>query len=300
MPEIIPNLWFADEAEQAIDYYTDVFDETSVGETSRYTETLAGQAGLPAGSVLTIDFELEGQRFVALNGGPAFEFNPSISFFVNCPSHEDVDELWAALSEGGSELMPLDEYPFSERYAWIEDAHGLSWQLMFVDEADERSIVPSLMFVDERYGRAEEAIHFYTSAFDDAEIASIARYGPDHPHNEEGTVMFADFTLAGQRFAAMDAGLEHGFTFNEAISFAVECEDQEAIDSFWEALRADGGEEQMCGWLTDRFGVSWQVVPDELDEMLRDDDPERADRVAEAMLAMNKLDVARLRQAFAR
>ncbi len=126
MQKITPNLWFDDEAEEAVERYTAVFENTSIGASNRYDEASAAVSGQPEGSVLTVEFELEGLGFVALNGGPQFEFTPAISFIVNCPTAADVDELWAALSEGGEALMPLDAYPFSDRYGWTTDAYGVA------------------------------------------------------------------------------------------------------------------------------------------------------------------------------
>jgi len=288
--KITPNLWFDSEAEDAAAFYVSVFDDAAIGDVTTYDEASAEVSGKPEGSTLTVAFELEGNQFVALNGGPQFTVNPSISFIVNCPTSDDVDELWSALSD--EVLMPLDTYPFSDRYGWTEDEYGVSWQLILREDASERSIVPSLMFVGERCGRAEEAIELYTSVFADSTVGDVARYGPDQPPDEEGTVMYADFTLAGQLFAAMDSAHTHDFAFNEAISFSVECTDQAEVDAYWSTLTSDGGAPGQCGWLTDRFGVSWQVVPAVLPDLLADG--ESSERVMEAMLGMGKLDVKAL------
>ncbi len=298
--KITPNLWFDGNAEDAVTRYTSLFDDAKIGTTSRYDEASANASGQPEGSVLTVEFTLEGQAFVALNGGPQFPFTPAISFIVNCPTRDEVDGLWAHLSDGGEQLMALDSYPFSDRYGWTTDEFGVSWQLIHVDGIPERNIVPSLTFVGDRCGRAEEAIGFYTSVFDDAAVGDIARYGPNQRPDAEGTVMFADFTLCGQRFAAMDSAREHGFDFNESISFVVDCTTQAEVDYFWEALTADGGEEGQCGWLEDRFGISWQIVPSALPELLQDEDAEKAARVMESMLGMKKLDIGTLEEAYAR
>ncbi|SEW17933.1 VOC family protein [Natrinema salifodinae] len=300
MQKITPNLWFDGDAEDAVNRYTSIFDDSSIGPTSRYDEASAEALGRPVGGVLTINFELESQSFVALNGGPQFEFTPAISFIVNCPTTAAVEELWAQLSRGGEELMPLDSYPFSVRYGWTEDEYGVSWQVIHDGSISERKIVPSLMFVGERCGQAEEAMAYYTSVFDGAEVNDVARYSPDQQPDKEGTVMFADFTLCSQRFAAMDSAREHGFDFTEAISFIVDCADQEEVDYFWESLTADGGEEGQCGWLKDRYGVSWQVVPTVLPELLRDEDTEKAGRATKAMLQMGKIDIQTLEEAHAR
>lgn len=299
MQKITPNLWFDGDAEEAVNRYTNIFDDSSIGIISRYDEASAEASGRPEGSILTIEFELEGQSFLALNGGPQFEFTPAISFIVNCPTTEEVDELWTALSAGGETLISLDSYPFSDRYGWTEDVYGVSWQLLFADDIPERKIVPSLMFVGERCGQAEDAMAFYTSVFDDAEVNDVARYGPNQPPDEEGTVMFADFTLCDQHFAAMDSAQDHDFDFTESVSLLVDCSNQDEVDYYWGELTADGGEEGQCGWLRDRYGVSWQVVPSVLTELQRDGDTEKAGRVTEAMLEMQKLDIEALEEAYA-
>jgi predicted 3-demethylubiquinone-9 3-methyltransferase (glyoxalase superfamily) len=195
--------------------------------------------------------------------------------------------------------MPLDKYPFSERFGWVQDKYGLSWQLILTDpEGDERPfIVPSLMFVGDVAGRAEEAIDHYLSVFKNSKLGTIARYGAGQEPDQEGTVMFADFMLEGQWFAAMDSAHEHQFAFNEAISFLVSCDTQEEIDYYWERLSAVPEDEQ-CGWLRDKFGVSWQISPTALREMLTNGTREQIDRVTQTFLPMRKFDVAELQKAY--
>jgi len=154
------------------------------------------------------------------------------------------------------------------------------------------------MFVGEQCGKAEAAINFYTSVFNNAKIGDIDRYGKGEEPDKEGTIKHAAFTLENQEFAAMDSALKHDFTFNEAISFMVECKTQEEIDYYWEKLSAYGGQEGVCGWLKDKFGVSWQVTPTGLDEMLRDPDKEKVERVTNAFLKMKKFDIRELKKAY--
>lgn len=125
------------------------------------------------------------------------------------------------------------------------------------------------MFVGDRCGQAEAAIEFYTSVFGESAVGDLARYGPNHEPDEEGTVVYGEFSLEGQRFAAMDSTHEHDFAFNEAVSLAVACEAQPAVDSLWERLTSGGGAEAQCGWLRDRYGASRQIVPTVLPELLR-------------------------------
>ena len=297
--KITPNLWFDDQAAEAAEFYVSIFDNTKLGTISRYDAAAAEAAGQPEGSVLTVDFELDGQEFVALNGGPAFSFNPSISFIVNCSTETEINELWEPLSEGGEVLMPLDSYPFSDRYGWTQDRYGVSWQLILADPDGEwrPKFTPSMMFVGNECGNAEAAMDFYTTVFTDTTIGQVARHGPDRDPDEEGTIMYADFQLEERWFAAADSAQNHDFTFNEAISFIIHCETQQEVDHYWETLTADGGTEGECGWLTDKYGVSWQIVPTVVPEMLRDEDDAKAHRVMEAMLEMKKIDISGLKQA---
>ncbi len=299
--KITSFLWFNDQAEEAARFYTSVFRDSEMGAVARYPEAGPEAAGGDArgpepGSVMTVAFRLTGHDFTALNGGPHFTFTPAISFFAIGDTVGEVDEMWSALSDGGTALMPLNAYPFSPKYGWIQDRYGVSWQVMLAEEEVRQSIFPSLMFTGDVCGKAEEAIGFYTSVFDDARPLAIHRYGPGREPDAADAVMFADFVLEGRLFAAMDSAQDHGFTFNEAVSFVVHCASQEEVDHYWERLSAVPGAEQ-CGWLKDRYGVSWQIVPSALTELLSDPDPERAGRVMDAMLRMKKIDIAGLRAA---
>jgi predicted 3-demethylubiquinone-9 3-methyltransferase (glyoxalase superfamily) len=241
---------------------------------------------------------LEGHEFVALNGGPIFKLNPSISFIVNCKTSTDVEELWNKLIEGGTALMPLDKYPFSEKYGWLQDKYGLSWQLITAMGEIKQTIIPSMMFVGSVAGKAEEAINLYTSLFKNSKVGNIFRYGPGQQPDKEGTIMFADFTLNDQWFAAMDSAREHKFNFNEAISFVVNCETQDEVDYYWNKLTSNGGEESQCGWLKDKFGVSWQITPTVLSKYLSDPDAKKSQRTMQAMLKMKKIIIKDLEKAY--
>jgi predicted 3-demethylubiquinone-9 3-methyltransferase (glyoxalase superfamily) len=304
MNKIATNLWFDTQAEEAAEFYVSVFGDGAVGRKLRYTDAGQEVHGQKPGSVMTVDFRLFDHDFVGLNGGPVFTFNPSVSFFVNYdPSRdenarENLDKAWEALSEGGTVLMPLQEYPFSKHYGWIQDKYGVSWQLMLTNpEGEPRPVImPSVLFVGANCGRAEEAGEFYLSTFRNSKKGTLVRYPAGMEPEKEGTVMFSDFMLEGQWFAAMDSANRHEFALNEAFSFIVHCADQAEVDYYWERLSAVPESEQ-CGWLKDKYGVSWQIVPTEYLEMLTDSDPEAAGRVMEAMLKMKKLDLAALKAA---
>lgn len=192
MQGIIPNLWFDSQAEEAVRFYTSLFKDSKIGSVARYGEAGAKASGKPRGSVMTVSFELEGQQFVALNGGPVFTFTPAVSFFVSCERPQEIDELWRRLADGGMALMELDKYPFAERYGWLQDRYGLSWQLMLASRAQK--ITPCLMFVGERHGKAEEAMNYYVSIFPNSSISTIARYGKGE-QDPEGTIKHAEFSL---------------------------------------------------------------------------------------------------------
>ena len=296
MQKITPHLWFDKEAKEAAEFYTSVFG-ASVGKDSRVKNTTTLH-NTPSGTVDIVTIELLGQEFTLISAGPLFKFNPSVSFLVACNTKEEVDVLWERLSEGGSALMPLGEYPFSEKYGWTQDRYGLSWQVMFTgDRVIKQRHYPTLMFVGDVCGKAEEAINFYASLFHNAKVGDILRYGKGEEPDKEGTVKHAGFTLEGQEFAAMDSARGHNFTFNEAISFMVHCDTQDEIDYYWGKLSAVPAAEQ-CGWLKDKYGLSWQIVPTVMDEMLKDKDQKKIARVTEAFLKMKKFDIDALKKAY--
>jgi predicted 3-demethylubiquinone-9 3-methyltransferase (glyoxalase superfamily) len=246
--------------------------------------------------ILTAIFKLSQIKFLALDGGDYFKFNPSVSLFVNCSTLEEVDKIFNKLAEGGSILMPLAEYPFSKRYGWLSDKYGLSWQIHF-GEGRQR-ITPAFLFVGEMHGRCEEAINFYTSIFKNSKINQIARYEKGEP-GEEGKIKYSSFDLEGQQFIAMESNLPHKFSTNGAISQYVECETQEEVDYYWEKLREGSNQNaEQCGWLQDKFGFSWQIIPKILGEYILDPDKEKSDRVFQAMLKMKKIDIEVLERAY--
>lgn len=296
--KIVPHLWFDKEAREAADFYASVFPNSSITNVTTLRDT-------PSGDCDVVSFTVWGQPFMSISAGPLFKFNPSVSFMVNFDPSQDaeaktrIDTVWKKLAEGGEVLMPLDKYPFSERYGWVADKFGVSWQLILTNpEGEDRPIIiPSLLFVKNVYGKAEEASDFYLSVFNDSKRGELVRYPAGMEPEKEGAVMFTDFKLEGQWFAAMDSAREHNFAFNEAISFIVYCNDQKEIDYYWEKLSAVPQAEQ-CGWLKDKYGLSWQIAPTMMDQMMQDDDPERMARVTKAFLPMKKFDLAELQRAY--
>jgi predicted 3-demethylubiquinone-9 3-methyltransferase (glyoxalase superfamily) len=308
--KLTPHLWFDKEAKEAAQFYTSIFPNSKITHTTTIHEVPG-----PTGDSDIVAFELMGQPFMAISAGPYFKVNPSVSFFVNFdPSRErnareQLDALWEKLSPGGMVLMPLQAYPFSKQYGWLQDKYGVSWQLILTNpEGEERpAIVPSLLFVGEVCRKAEEAMNFYLSVFRDppfeaarseSKMGALVRYGAGQAPDKEGTVMFADFELLGTWLAAMDSAHQHQFAFNEAISFMVHCDTQKEIDYFWQKLSAVPEAEQ-CGWLKDKYGLSWQIVPTAMDEMMNKGNPAQMARVTQAFLKMKKFDLAELQKAYA-
>jgi predicted 3-demethylubiquinone-9 3-methyltransferase (glyoxalase superfamily) len=298
--KIIPHLWFDHQAEEAAEFYCSLFGKQSgIKDRTYFTEAGHDIHGMEAGTLMTIDFELAGYKIIGLNAGPHFKFTPAISFYVTCGTEAEVDELWHRLSDEGVAMMPLKQYDWSKKYGWVKDKYGLTWQISLgnLDDVHGQKIIPSLMFVNEK-GMAGEAIELYTSLFDNSDITGVLRYGPNEDQ-PEGNVKHAQFRLnSSEVFMAMDSSPKYAdFTFNEAVSLLIECESQEEIDYFWYKLSADPNAEQ-CGWLKDKYGVSWQVVPSGMNDILNAKDSEKANRAMIAMLQMKKLDIRKLKDAF--
>lgn len=297
MKPIIPHLWFDKEAKAAAMFYATIFPQSAVRTIQTIHDT-------PSGDCDIVSFAIWGHPFMAISAGPIFKINPSISFMVNFDPAQDteaetrIDRIWAALTEGGKVLMPLDAYPFSKRYGWVEDKYGVSWQLMLTNPEGEMrpAIIPSLLFTQKMAGKAEEATDFYLSLFPEAKRGTLARYPAGREPEKEGTVMFTDFTLNGQWFAAMDSAAQHEFVFNEGVSLMVQCDTQDEIDFYWEKLSAVPAAEQ-CGWVKDKYGVSWQIVPANMDELMKGADAVATERKTQAMLKMKKIDIETLKNA---
>ncbi len=291
MEKIAPHLWFDKEAVEAAEFYSATLPYSKVTNVSVIRDT-------PSGDCDIVSFELYGQPFQAISAGPLFKFNPSISLLVRCSTPDQVDALWSELSQGGNALMPLDSYPFSERYGWTNDRYGLSWQVMHDATGQiDQAIVPTLMFVGDVCGKAEEAANHYASVFPNSKVEHVVRYGEGEEPDQPGTVRHLYLSLDGYKLAAMDSAREHDFGFNEAISLMIGCDTQDEIDYYWDKLSAVPEAEQ-CGWLKDRFGVSWQVTPTALDELRGKGSQEQIDRVTRAFLQMKKFDIAELRRAY--
>ena len=278
---ITPAIWCDGTADEAAQFYTDVFRDASIAEQ------------VPG---LAATVSIHGFKLSLINGGNQYAPNPSISCILNFDpllfggeeqARAYLDELYKRLSTGGV-LMELGEYPFSPRYAWVRDRFGMTWQLMLTDpDGDPRPfVIPSFMFGGTNHANAEEATNAWIALFDNARRGALYRYKEGGPL-DAGTVMFTDFTLRDTWMAATDSGTFHDFTFTPGVSMIVSCRDQEEIDRYWAGLSAVP-EAERCGWCVDRWGVSWQIVPHNIAELMAD----AATR--DKILHMGKIDLTKL------
>ncbi len=271
---LYPCLWFNDNAKAAADLYCSVFPNSALLQDTPMVTT----------------FELNGTHFMGLNGGPKYNVNSAISYYVYCGSASEIDRIYNALVENGQVIMPLDVYAWSSKYAWIIDAYGVNWQLDIDDINSTQKIVPTLLFANTKYLLVKEAMTHYTTIFNPSKILLEAPYPPE-AEVPEGSLLFTQFKLQDFIFNATSSTLQHDFDFTPGNSFVVLCENQEEIDYYWVKL-SEGGHEDMCGWLTDKYGVSWQIVPAILPQLMAD--PEKGQRVIQAFLKMRKFDIATL------
>ena len=272
---IYPCLWFNGQAKAAAELYCTVFENSAI----------------TADTPMVVNFKIDGKKIMGLNGGPMFTINPSISLFVTCQTSEEIEKIWSKLIDGGKAMMQLNKYPWSEKYGWVVDKFGMTWQLMLdkVPGAHQK-IIPALLFTGDQYGKAQAAIHHYTSIFENSATHHLELYN-DGEEQLKGNLKFGHFTLCNEVFAAMDGPGNHEFNFNEAVSFVVSCDTQEEIDKYWNRLTEDG-QESRCGWLKDKFGVSWQIIPSVLGELMTNG--AKASGVMAEVLKMKKINIQTL------
>ena len=290
MQKIVPHLWFDKEAKEAAAFYASLFENSKIKSITTIT-------GTPSGDCDVVTFDLAGQEFRAISAGPYFKLNPSISFFVVFSNEEEIEAVWNALVNGGKVLMPYNTYPWAHKYGWLQDTYGLSWQLSWSEHHKvEQKITPFLMFTKDLAGKTKEAIETYTGVFPNSNIQMVAPY-VNGDGDKEGFIKHSRFTLDGQHFMAMDSSMPHDFTFNEALSLTVNCDTQEEIDYYWGKLSAVPQAEQ-CGWLKDKYGVSWQIVPSAMSDMMASGNKEKVAQVTQAFLTMKKFDIKTLEDAY--
>jgi len=280
--EIFPCLWFDGDGKAAADFYCETFGGKITVDTQ-----------------MVINIELFGQKLMILDAGPQFQKNASISFTVLCESVDELKKCWEILVKDGKILLELAEQPWSELYGWVRDKFGVTWQLSINAKKEVQRIVPTLMFLHENNGKAAEAMIFYTDIFPNSKIGSILKYGDgDKAEENPENIQHAHFELDGYTLFCMDYSYDHPFDFNEGISIVVMTDSQEETDLYWNGLTADGGKESMCGWLKDKFGVSWQVVPKKLLELMNGEDHAKGAKVMQAMMTMQKIIISDLETAY--
>ncbi len=274
---IYPCIWCNNNAKEMADFYCDTFPDTKILDENP--------------DVLML--EMSGQKLMLLNGGDIFKPNASISLMFLTMSENEVEAIWNKLIAEGEPMMPIDAYPFSPKYGWVQDKYGVSWQLYTARDESHilQKLVPTLMFTGTQNGRATEAAQFYTSLFPNSTIRGIMHYSAESGEPET-SVQHGEFLINDYLLMMMDSSIDHKFSFTEGVSLVVECDYQEEIDNYWNILTSNGGEESQCGWLKDKFGVSWQIVPSMLDELM-----DKSPKVMDEVLKMRKLDINKLKEA---
>ncbi|SHK80323.1 VOC family protein [Chryseobacterium polytrichastri] len=283
--DIFPCLWYDGDAKQSAEFYCKIFDGKITADTP-----------------VVMNIDLFGQKLMLLNGGPQFKKNASVSFMVICETEDEVQKYWDQLIEGGIALMPLDSYSWSKKYGWLKDKYDVTWQIFLGEKQTEQKIIPTFMFIHENNGKALEAMELYTHTFPNSTIGNILRYGEGsegHANPELAkNIQHAHFEIDGYSLFCMDNSYDHPFDFNEGISMVVMTDDQEQTDHLWNTLTSDGGRESMCGWLKDKYGFSWQIVPKKLIQLMSDPDQEKAQKVVQAMMRMHKIIIQDLENAY--
>lgn len=277
--KITPCLWYNGNGKEAASLYCSVFANSRIA----------------AQSPMVTEIVIAGQSITLLDGGPKYQPNPSVSFYYICEEAQELHRIWDAFIKEGDIMMPMGQYPWGEKYGWVTDKFGVSWQLALGKISDVgQKITPCFMFSGKQYGNADEAIKHYAAVFKNTAMDGILRYTAEEKPEEEGKVKHAQFSLEGQKFMIMESILPHSFTFSEGVSLTIHCTTQEEIDYYWERL-TENGEESMCGWLKDKFGVSWQIIPDILSQIMSD--PQKAGKAAQAFMSMRKLVIEQIVQA---
>lgn len=285
MAPITPFIWLTDgDPQSQAAYYCGIFPWSSITQQNGFVTT----------------FSVFDQSLSLLRGGPhpSAQLNPSISFSLRIKDKELTKTIRENLSEGGTVMMPFDEYFWSPAYGRCNDKYGVSRQVMYdtsEDPGHEKNIlIPSLLFVQNNTGKAQEAMEFYTTIFPNSKIHTTRPYGENAMNEQPTHLAHAEFFLNNQVFIAADSGQNHQFNFNDGVSLCISCKDQAEVDRYREKLIADGGQEVQCGRCKDKFWVSRQVTPVQLPAALFDADPAKAQFAMQAMMQMKKIVIAEL------
>ncbi|MFH0372950.1 MULTISPECIES: VOC family protein [unclassified Streptococcus] len=283
MQPIIPHLWYDTEAKEAVAFYVDLFGG-KLDWTYTITDTPSGDSDL-------IQFQLGDMTLAAISAGPYFKLNESMSLMVNVASKDEVTRLYQALSEGGRVLMPLGEYPFSPYYVWLEDRFGLSWQLSYAPDLDNSyQFDICLLFSQDQVGLAQPMLDYYKDKLPQASVGQLSYYGEGEAAVEAAKLNYAELLVAGQKMIVMDHGYGGEASFNEAFSLMVYVDSQDELNFYYDLLSAVP-EAEMCGWVKDQFGISWQIVPRILMEAYDTASPEQIKAVNAAVMTMKRLDI---------
>ena len=300
--QIVPNIWCRRNAQQMGEFYSSILPEARAQIASRYPSTgLAEFQHGFEGEPLTVALHIGEYEIVLINAGDEFRPGPALSFMLNfdpamfgedeAAARAQLGNIWRELADGGTERMPLGEYPFSKRYGWVEDRFGVNWQLMLTNpEGEPRPfVIPALMFNGREHSVAAEATDFYVSLFagvpGGAAAANRQVYGERTGTAGPESLAFGEFRVGDQWFMASDNGSGVDHAFSCGVSLEVRCAGQYEIDRLWSALSNNAHAEQ-CGWAEDRFGVAWQIVPDNMDELMQ------RPGAFEHLMSMKKLVIA--------
>lgn len=278
MQKISTWLWFDTEAEAIANHYTTIFKNGKINDVI-YEDPEKTK-------VLTVAFSLGDEEFGVLNNNNGYaKITPANSLTANCETVDEVNAVWKELTSNDNILVPLDEYPFAKMFGWCIDKYGVSWQV-HLGEVPQK-ISPHLFFTDGNFKRAQEAIDFYVATFKNSKVDLLEK-------GEAGDVAWSELTLDSFKITMNDLEGERNWNFSDAFSYAINCKDQAEIDDLWDKLVADGGQEMACFWCKDKFGVSWQLIPEDFGEWINGP---KGDEVTKAMFKMSKPIIADLLKA---
>lgn len=271
--KITPSIWFDNNAFEAMKWYASIFPN------STYTQN----------SPIVVTAKLSNIPFVGINGGPTFQPNGSVSFMVTLETQDEVLYLWEFFTKEDHQIiMPLQEYPWSSSYGWLKDKYGVHWQIYLgqLESVNYQIITPTLIFPKQRESLCKKALTFYKDLFDDYKSQGRLFYKEAPLQN---FIQHAQFVAHNMTMMAADSNSENPEPFNEGVSFVLYCSDQDEIDYYWDKITAKGQESQ-CGWCKDEFGVSWQVIPHNIDILLASQEAQQA------MYQMKKIIIADLKK----
>ncbi len=271
---IYPCLWFDGKANEAAEFYCNIFPNSTISTNTP----------------MVVLFYLNGNKFMGLNGGPMFKLNYSSSIFIHCSSLDETNRIWNALLENAHVMMEKKAYPWSEQYGWLEDKYGCSWQIM---KSDTDKMIPAFLFTGDQFGNAKAAIDFYIKTFSNSSIVNLNYFDENTPFADK--VSYGEFLINNNSLVVQDGPGNHAVHFTEATSLVLNCKTQEEIDYYWNCFTTNDGQESRCGWCKDQFGISWQVLPEQIASLMSD--TSKAERVMQEIMKMNKIDLAILMNA---